>query len=151
MKKSPFSPAAFQAYEDMLSLSHPTFRRHPPMPRENRAAQFAPFAALTGHEAALREQARLTTSRRELDADVQAQIDHALTLLHQQIHTHPIVRIVYFCPDMRKTGGCYRTVQGHAVKLDPVSGVLTLQDGTGIPMADITLLESPLFSQETSD
>ncbi len=128
-------------YDDIIDLPHPVSERHPPMPLIDRAAQFSPFAALTGYDAAIAETARLTDSRRELTEERKQEIDRQLGALRDRLKTDPVVTVVYFEADRRKTGGAYRTVTGTARKIDPLAGVLELTDGTAIPFDDILSLE----------
>lgn len=94
-------------YDDMLHLPHPTSQKHPRMPISDRAAQFSPFAALTGHEAAVKETARLTDQKIELDESKKAILDAKLQMIVEQIKSQPIVTITYFVPDEKKAGGAY--------------------------------------------
>ena len=96
-----------ERYAELLYLPHHTSSRHPPMPRENRAAQFAPFAALTGHVDAVAETARLTQPRAALDEGVIAELDARIGQLRAQIGTQPAAEITYFVPDHKKEGGAY--------------------------------------------
>ena len=96
-------------YEDIINLPHPVSKRHKPMPVEDRAAQFAPFAALTGHQAAIEEAARVTDVRMELDEEMKEQLSVKL----QKIVSEPgrRIRIVYYVPDGRKSGGSFNRIQ----------------------------------------
>lgn len=117
-------------YEDILLLSRPLSGRHKPMPAAERAAQFAPFAALTGYEDLVRETARLTTERIELDEDAREELDRTLQLLAAQVRSHgrsQLVCVTYFCPDSRKTGGTYQTCSGSVVKLPADHRVMVLE------------------------
>ena len=96
-------------YDDMLNLPHPTSRRHSRMSRSDRAAQFAPFAALSGHGTAIAETARLTERRIELDEDVKAALDFKQQMLMDRIDEHPDVSVTWFQPDGKKDGGRYVT------------------------------------------
>ena len=119
-----------------------------PLSVHNRAAQFAPFAALTGHDAAIRETARLTGSRVELDEGEQAALDRRLQRLRSRLSERPVVQITCFRPDERKAGGAYHTTTGTVKKFDTDAGILVLQDGTCLPIADILRVEGPLFRDE---
>ena len=127
-------------YDDMLTLPHPVSARHPQMPRQDRAAQFSPFAALTGLEAALQETARLTDRRITLDEYEQAALDAKLQKLRDTIKTQPQVTVTYFVEDAVKEGGTYCTAAGRAKKLTD-EGFLVFTDGTALPVADILALE----------
>ena len=109
---------------------------------EKRAAQFSPFAAMVGHDAAIRETARLTEERLELSEDEKAVIDGKLQMIKAHIKEQPEVTVTYFQPDEKKSGGAYVTVTGFAKKVDNVSKLLLLQDGRAIPIKDIQLLQN---------
>lgn len=127
-------------YDDIIDLPHHVSERHPQMPMIDRAAQFSPFAALTGYDAAIVETARLTDRKRELSEDQKQEINRELKALQARIRTDPAVTVVYFEADGRKAGGAYRTVTGSAKKVDEYLGVLELMDGTAIPFQDILSL-----------
>ena len=124
-------------YDDIIALPHPEPRTHPRMSLHDRAAQFSPFAALTGHSAAIAETGRLTASRITLDESEIARVDAALQRLRELLPQAPAVSITYFVPDERKAGGSYQTVTGTARRIDTANGVLLLTDRRGIPIADI--------------
>lgn len=134
-------------YEDILSVPRPTAHVRPLMPRQDRAAQFAPFAALTGHDAAIRETARTTQARRQLSEDEKLILDRKQQFLLEQVHQHPQVTVTYFQPDTRKAGGAYQVFTGHVRALDTFRRLLRTMEGRDIPVDDIVDLESPLFSQ----
>lgn len=125
-----------EKYEDMLYLPHPVSPTHPRMPLQDRAAQFSPFAALTGYDDALRETARLTERFIELDEDGKQEIDRQISYLQQ----HPLdtvpVKIIYFVPDEKKDGGSYTAVEGCVRKIDENTKSLQIQ-GTEIPVERI--------------
>ena len=128
-------------YDDIINLPHHVSEKHPQMPMIDRAAQFSPFAALTGYDAAIVETARLTDRKRELSEDQKQVISKALYNLQRRIKTSPVVTVTFFQPDERKSGGAYRTVTGTAKKVDEYLGVLELTGGTVIPFDDIWSLE----------
>lgn len=111
----------------------------------DRAAQFSPFAALTGYDAAIKETGRLTDQRIELSEDSRAALDRKQQLLVGGLADHPEVSVTYFIPDERKSGGAYVTVTGIVKKVDDYQRLLLLTDGTKIPLDDILDLESELF------
>lgn len=115
-------------YEDMLHLPHPVSTTHPRMPLQDRAAQFSPFAALTGYEAALKETARLTDRFIELDEDRKQEIDRQLLYLQQHREEQLPVKITYFIPDARKEGGSYRTLEGYVRKIEETSRTIWIKD-----------------------
>ena len=124
-------------YDDIITLPHPEPRTHPRMSLHDRAAQFSPFAALTGHSAAIAETGRLTASRITLDESEIARVDAALQRLRELLPQAPAVSITYFVPDERKAGGSYQTVTGTARRIDTANGVLLLTDQRAIPIPDI--------------
>lgn len=134
-------------YDDILFLPHPvsTERRH--MSNLERAAQFAPFAALTGYERAVRETARLTETKAELDEGEKALIDARLRMLLDLPGQQPEITITYFVPDKRKSGGSYVEATGYVKRIDLVEKIIFLTDGTRIPIEDIFALEGKLFAQ----
>lgn len=128
-------------YDDIIDMPHHVSEKHPQMPMIDRAAQFSPFAALTGYDAAIVETARLTDQKRELSEDQKQVISKALHDLQRRIKTDPVVTVTFFQPDERKPGGAYRTVTGTAKKVDEYLGVLELTGGTVIPFDDIWSME----------
>lgn len=132
-------------YDDIIDLPHHVSETHPPMSRADRAAQFSPFAALTGYDAAVRETARVTERRIELDEGVKAELNARLNCILEHLSEHPQVSITYFMPDEKKSGGAYRTVTGAVRKLDSFAKTLTLVDGTVVSMEEMVHVEGNLF------
>lgn len=128
-------------YDDMLNMPHPTSMRHSQMSRSDRAAQFAPFAALSGHSAALVETARLTERRIELDEDVKAALDLKQQMLMDRIDEHPDVAVTWFQPDGKKDGGRYVTTTGRLKRIDEVERVLVMEDKTTVPLDDVISID----------
>ena len=128
-------------YDDIINLPHPTSAKHPRMPLSDRAAQFAPFAALSGHSAAFVETARLTDQRMELDEYEMARVDAELQHLQELLPGRPTASITYFVPDERKNGGSYQTVIGSVKRIDAVNGVIQMTDWQCIPIADVFSIE----------
>lgn len=124
-------------YDDILHLSYPFPSTRPRMNSTDRAAQFSPFAALTGFEAVIEESGRLTQSAIELDESAKTEVDQALRQLSEQIHTQPKATITYFQSDARKLGGAYLTVTGSVKKIDTYEMRLVLTDDTVIPISAI--------------
>ena len=124
-------------YDDIIALPHPEPRTHPRMSLHDRAAQFSPFAALTGHSAAIAETGRLTDSRITLDESEMARVDAELQHLQELLPSRPTVSITYFVPDERKAGGSYQTVTGTVRRIDTANGVVLLTDRREVPIADI--------------
>jgi len=124
-------------YSDIINLPHHVSRNHPRMPMEARAAQFAPFAALTGYDAVIHETARLTDRHVELEEYDNERLNRKFAELMTVIGRHPEMTISYFKPDERKDGGTYASVTGHVRKVDAFENVLELEDGTVIPIGNI--------------
>ena len=133
-------------YDDILSLPRPVSPSHPPMPLIDRAAQFSPFAALTGFEAAVQEAARLTEVRPELDESRKEQLNACLQILKACSRERPQAEICYFKPDERKTGGACVTVAGAVKKVDDFERLIVMQNGMKIPMDDILNIEGHIFA-----
>ena len=129
-------------YADIIDLPHHVSKRHPQMSMEKRAAQFSPFAAMVGHDAAIQETVRLTEEKLELSEDEKDIIDGKLQWIDEHIKEQPEITVTYFEPDEKKNGGAYVTVTGFAKKIDDVSKLLLLQDGKAIPIKDIQLLQN---------
>ena len=128
-------------YDDMLNLPHPTSARHPRMSLSDRAAQFAPFAALSGHSAALVETARLTDRHLELDEDQKAALDLKQQMLMDRIDEHPHVAVTWFQPDGKKDGGRYVTTTGRLKRIDEVGRVLVMEGKTAVPLDDVISID----------
>ena len=134
------------AYDDLLNLPHHTSTVQPAMSIQNRAAQFAPFAALVGYDALIRETARLTDQKVELDESVKAELNEKLRLLLELLPQQPEVTITYFQPDSRKAGGAYRTTSGIVRKFLRNENLLVMIDGSQIPIDAIATLDGDCFS-----
>ena len=130
-------------YEDIINLKRPISKKHPPMPLEERAAQFAPFAALTGYEETITETAREVDKRIELDEEAQNTINRKIQELKQQIVTKPIVAITYFQKDLSKEGGEYITVTEKIRKIDDYKKIIVLENKTEIPIREILDIDIP--------
>ena len=132
-------------YEDIVDLPHHVSQKHPPMSRLSRAAQFAPFAALSGHDAAVKETARLTDAETDLsDNDIDT-LNRCHNILLEHINEQPEVTFVYFEPDTRKSGGAYKAKTGKVRKIDEYKRVYILTDDTKISMEHLFSMESGLF------
>lgn len=132
-------------YDDIINLPHHESTRHPKMPALDRAAQFMPFSALTGHDAAVMETQRLTDSRVELDEIRKEELDARLQFIREHLLQEPQACITYFVPDARKGGGAYLTVTGTVRKMEETGHQVIMENGTVIPMENIREIESPLF------
>lgn len=125
-------------YEDIINLPHHISKKHRPMPREARAAQFAPFAALTGYESDVNEAARYTGKRRELGEYETERLNRRINEIRDGIHDNTEVTITYFKPDEKKAGGEYLNIGGRVRKIDDYGRTLTLTSGALIPLDDIS-------------
>lgn len=132
-------------YDDIIHLPHHTSATRPRMPAIDRAAQFSPFAALTGYDAVIQETARLTDRPAELDESRKAMLNEKLQLLLETAVEKPETVITYFVPDSRKDGGAYVRAAGRVAKVDTVRGVVVLADGTSIEFSKIYEIESGSF------
>ena len=134
------------AYDDILLLPHPVSAHRKRMTNLERAVQFAPFAALTGYDAVIREATRLTDAPPEWNECALAELDEKLRLLSEAIPLHPALTITYFQPDENKPGGQSVTVSGTLKKLRFLERELVLSDGTRIPLDAIQRLEGACFA-----
>ena len=132
-------------YDDMLNLPHHVSPTHPQMSALARAAQFSPFAALTGYDDAVKETARLTDAKQELDEDEKACISERLNILQEHIAAHPTVTITYFQPDKKKDGGAYVSTTAPVKKIDQIENIIKMMNGELIPLSDILSVEGDLF------
>lgn len=134
-------------YDDILHLPHHVSETRPRMSIRDRAAQFSPFAALTGHSSAISETARLTDARKELSEDAKDELLRKLNLLDDHSAEHPEIAVTYFLPDTKKHGGRYVTVAGALKKIDDYAHILVMLDGIEIPIADILDADCALFAE----
>lgn len=134
-------------YDDIINLPHHVSKKHPQMSLHDRAAQFSPFAALTGHKAAINETARLTDEKQILNEDVIAKLNEQLNFIKENISTNPIVTITYFVPDDRKSGGAYISNTGVVKKINEYNHTVVLTDKTVIPIEQISEMQSDIFSE----
>ena len=134
-------------YDDIINLPHHTSSKHPRLPMSSRAAQFAPFAALTGFEGVIAEKGRLTDVFTELDEDMKAEIDLRLELLGSLVSDSPEATFTFFMPDSRKEGGSYNTVTGRIKKIDDIERIITLKSGIRIPIDSIFSITGEVFTE----
>lgn len=134
-------------YDDIINLQHPTSLRHPRMPMAERAAQFSPFAALTGHKDAIRETARLTEHRIELSEDEKMQLNEKLQIIEQTIGNDTVFHFTFFVPDAKKEGGAYIHHTGKVRKMDLVSGSILLEDHTVIDIDQLVKIEGDMVKE----
>ena len=132
-------------YDDIIHLPHHVSKTRPQMSLEDRAAQFSPFAALTGYDAAILETGRLTEDKLELGEETQAILDRKQRYLAEIIDTKPEITVTYFVPDEKKSGGAYSTVTGFLKRIDEYGRVLMLTDGRKIQLDAILDIESEEF------
>mgnify|MGYP001780662477 FL=1 len=132
-------------YDDIIHLPHHVSKTRPQMSMEDRAAQFSPFAALTGYDAAILETGRLTEDKLELGEETQAILDRKQRYLAEIIDTKPEITVTYFVPDEKKSGGAYSTVTGFLKRIDEYERVLMLTDGRKIQLDAIFDIESDEF------
>lgn len=138
-------------YEDIVHLPHHVSKTHPQMPRTDRAAQFAPFAALTGHAAAIEETARLTDYEREPGEEEAERLNRQYTVLQEHIAEQPGVTFTYFVPDGKKAGGAYAAKTGNVRRIDGHDRAIILTDGSRIPMERLLSMEGALFAAEQGE
>ena len=124
-------------YEDILHLFHHVSATRPRMSMMDRAGQFSPFAALTGHDEAIRETARYTDRRMEPDEDFLGNLGSKMQILSEHLSEQPEVTFTYFRPDARKSGGSYLTLTGIVNRIDEYARLIRLQDGRRLPMDDV--------------
>ena len=135
-----------EQYKDIIDIPHHVSKTRPQMPMSDRAAQFAPFAALTGYDAAIKETGRLTDERIELDEEALTALDMKYQLLMDAFDDAPEVTITYFQPDERKAGGKYVSAVGAVKKIDDFERRITMRNGTRIPMDDVLSIDGEMFS-----
>lgn len=134
-------------YDDIINMPHHVSKKHPQMPLLDRAAQFSPFAALTGHAAAISETARITEERMTLDENNIETLDRKLRFLKEKLVEKPIVDLSYFKPDEKKKGGSYVTVTGVVKKIDEYEHNIFLDDGLCISINDLVKIEGYIFNE----
>lgn len=127
----------FHRYDDIIGLPHHVSDRHAHMSGTDRAAQFAPFAALTGHDASIRETARLTDHPMELTEDRKAVLDRILHYLLDHLEEPPEVTITYFVPDSKKSGGAYVSTTGRIIRFKQAQNLIVTEDQTTIPIHSV--------------
>ena len=132
-------------YEDIVDLPHHVSKKHPQPTMADRAARFAPFAAITGYEEMVLEEARITDDRIELDENSKAALNEKLNMILEFIDEQSEVSITYFEPDKRKAGGAYVTVTGTVKRIDEYEHLVIMTDGKKINIDDIYNLQGELF------
>ncbi len=134
-----------RAYDDIINLPHHISATRPQMTAIDRAAQFSPFAALTGYDTAIKETARLTDERIELSEYMKDTLSDRLQIIADRIKEHPEIAVTHFQPDTKKNGGAYVTVTGTAKKIDEYERVVVMTDGTAIPIDEIISIVGQIF------
>ena len=124
-------------YDDIINLSRPQYHDLPPMSIHDRAAQFSPFAALVGYDAAVEETARLTDSRREMEEDEINELNRQLSELTERLSERPKIRVTYFIRDKKKDGGRYASKVGNARTIDQAQNRIVFTDGESVPIKDM--------------
>ena len=132
-------------YEDIIHLPHHVSKTRPQMSMQDRAAQFSPFAALTGYDAAISETGRLTDERTDLGEETKAMLDMKQQYLLEVISDQPEITVTYFVPDEKKAGGAYVTHRGRIRKIDTYLRRLLFEDGTEVHMQYIFEMDGEIF------
>jgi hypothetical protein len=130
-----------KTYDDIIHLPHHVSTTHPHMAAIDRAAQFSPFAALTGYDAAIKETARLTDKRVELDEAMKEALSNKLQMVADRLKERPEIAITYFQPDGKKNGGAYVTVINTVKKIDVYERIVVMTDGKVIPVDEIISID----------
>jgi hypothetical protein len=130
-----------KTYDDIIHLPHHVSTTHPHMAAIDRAAQFSPFAALTGYDAAIKETARLTDKRVELDEAMKEALSNKLQMVAVRLKERPEIAITYFQPDGKKNGGAYVTVINKVKKIDVYERIVVMTDGKVIPIDEIISID----------
>ena len=133
----PFHNHYPHSYEDIIHLPHHVSATHPHMPLADRAAQFSPFAALTGHHEAIKETERITTEKIELDENAKSILDQKLQAVLENSANPQEIKMTYFVPDSNKAGGSYVDFSGIVKRIDPYQRILIMQEGLSVPIDDI--------------
>ena len=135
-------------YDDIIDLPRPVSAKRAKMTNYDRAAQFSPFAALTGYDSVIRETGRLTDARIELGEDGKAMLDRALCWVREHLASRPPVAMLVFQPDEWKLGGEYVRLEGRAVKIDEYHGTISLDTGEVVRIDSIFEIECGLGQEE---
>lgn len=133
-----------EKYDDIINLPRHISKKRPPMAIKDRVAQFSPFAALTGHDAEVKETARITEKRVELDQYMKEKLNHKLQILMDKVKEEPEINITYFEPDDKKDGGTYITIIGTVKKIDKYNKIILMKDYVSIPLDEIIDIEEEI-------
>ena len=134
-------------YDDIIHLPHHVSLIRPQMPMQDRAAQFSPFAALTGYDAAVKETARLTDKKIVLDEEALTFLNRKYQILVDRLDERSQFIITYFKPDAKKSGGAYAEIAGAVKKVDDFERIIVMMDGTKLPMDDVLDIEGEIFTE----
>lgn len=134
-------------YDDIINLPHHQSKTRPHMSLVDRAAQFSPFAALTGYDAEVKEAARVTDEKIELSEEMSCRLDEKLKILQEHVSEYPQVSVTYFLPDEKKDGGSYVTVTETVKRIDEYERKIVLTDGSQIPIKDILEMSGDFFQE----
>ncbi|QHI73467.1 YolD-like family protein [Aminipila terrae] len=134
-----------RTYDDIIHLPHHVSTTHPHMAVSDRAAQFSPFAALTGYDAAIKETARLTDERVAIDEYMKDVLNNKLRIILDRIKEHTQIAITYFQPDEKKNGGSYVTTSGTVKKINEYERIVVMTDDTEIPIDEISSIDGNIF------
>lgn len=131
-------------YDDIINLKRPVSKRTQ-MTLEQRSAQFAPFSSLTGYEGQVKETARITNAKIEIDEELKSVLNFQLQIIQEKVSNKPKISIKYFVPDLRKDGGAYNTITGYVRKIDEYKKVIILENNIEIPISEIVEITSNIF------
>ena len=132
-------------YDDIINLQHHVSSHRAHMSILDRAAQFSPFAALTGYDGVIKETARLTDRRIELDEAAKTILNEKLRIVQEQLSRQQEIELVFFQPDEKKAGGAYITMIGTVKKIEEYERVVLMQEGTRIPIEAIIDITGEMF------
>lgn len=132
-------------YEDIINLSRP-ISKYPKMTLYQRSAQFAPFSALTGYEGQVKETARQTYKKIELDEEIKLKLDLKIQIIQEMLHNNPEIEITYYVPDKIKDGGKYETIKNKVKKIDNYNQAIIMQDDLKIDINEIIDIKSDIFN-----
>ena len=133
-------------YQDIINLPHHVSKKHPQMSRYERAAQFAPFAALSGYEDIIKEEGRLTDNRIEINEEAKFILDRKMQILMNSIDKKPFISVTYFVPDERKSGGEYVSINEYIKKIDVLQQIVVTENGIVVPVIEIVDMQGEIFN-----
>lgn len=145
------NPNTIEKYKDIIYKKHPTSMKHPRMSMESRAAQFAPFAALTGHDASIRETARLTHRKLDISQEEQDKLNLKFQIVEDHMEKDFVFTFTFFVPDLRKDGGAYISKTDSVKKIDFNQGHIILNNNEILNIKDIVNITGEIFSKYNLD